>query len=253
MFENEPYDGFPPERPLPTEGRIAWEELHVRVVDRLTDCERAARVRAAIRATTCHALYLAITHDDRQGTVKLHGGLCVGVEGEPRLREISISPDAIASALNAVGDESRAAIAALVTWARLYAEYDARWRNDDGHTGVRTTVVTPDDDMDDEEDGIHLSEEEETDGEGRDEWSGVTEDEPDDFPWKDGMGSDDESWRGDVHLAPDDDGGDCAEEDMLDPTLVQAILQDMPDIEEHHRAIVEGRIQPEDLLRKIAG
>lgn len=246
MFENEPCAGFPPEKPLPIEEVLAWQELHAAIARRAVMIEQNQRVRAAIGASTCYALYLALTQNDRRRTLRLHGGLFVGVEGERGLRDVSVDPETIAAALNDLRDDNRRTIAAIVAWRHLEAEYEDRFRTDDERASVsRTTLITPrdpedeDDDVCDEDDG-EIDEENEEDAES---WG-----ERDDFSWKDGMGSDDRSWR-ETPIEEDDD----VSEDELDPYLLRAIVHSSPEIEEYHRAIVEGRIQPEDLLRKIAG
>lgn len=211
-------NGFPPEEAMASDVGEAWERLHAAVVEQLVAHEEHARRREAIRRSTAGELFLAFTKNDLDETVELDRRLCTREVNDALELEVAIGSEELAAALNALQDEAREAIARFLVWGFLREEYKKHYPDDEAQT----------------DDGVEEEDEE-------DSWENSN-----DFPWEDGMGFDDESWRDDEHPSQEDDEDRGLE---FDPHLLQLVINSVQNLESIYRAIVERRVHPDDSQR----
>lgn len=242
MERNDSIDGFPPPQADPEDQASAWVCMHRNIVEGLAAKRPGdAAYRAALDATAARDMSMDMTRNNARGFLRTQGQLYVRFGDAPRESLVRLTPEDLAPAINALSDDCRRSIAAMLVWLRLDAEYEARYQHDGDGLSIESIVFFPDETDDAIEEEVEEEEDDEDDeahddhediggvsyGGGADWWK--PEDDEDDMPWKE---------------APNEPETHA---DRYDERLLRAIVDDLPDLRDRYERMLKRTLRPIDL------
>ncbi len=210
MGDRELNSEFPPSFPSKQEIGNSWLLFHKKIAKTLADSEKNTCIRRKISESASSALCLILTTDYNAGTITLRGGISIDSPKGCKTNATIIDESIVAQTINSLHEDVRKILAAHFIWLQIDAQYlEDRGERDSEKTHVHRIYkveITPDKKPDNEEGEL-------------DERSPYEKEE-------------DERARQDPFM------------EQFDPVFLHPLIESLPSLRAHHRAMVEGRVKP---------